>query len=673
MLNAPAASGTAGAVIQGDFLIRARDFNIHRQRLFLIVVGCALGFAVLTARFFYIQVLKYEHYAKAGENQSTRRINLYPVRGDVLEAGGGRLAVNAESDSGTVRAADLPQDRFPSLKRARRLYPMGTLMGQVLGFVGRDGYGLGGVEYEMDEALFGEKGWMLIRQDAKQRRVYSMDLPVKHPINGLPVRLTVRRPVQEIAEECLARGVSSTGAVSGCAIVVDPKTGDVLALANYPGFDPNLTADPFSNNPRNFAISLVHEPGSTFKVVAASAALEEGVFREEDVIRTDGGKLKIYDEYIHDMHNYGALSFTQAVAVSSNVAFAKIGLAVGDKRLYRYMVDFGFGQKTGIMLPGEEAGLLKDLEKWSGRTLATVAMGHEISVTPLQIAMAYAAVANEGVLMTPRIIAEAASREDGAETYPVRPVRRVVSPRTARRITACLTRVVDLEEATGNQARIEGLEIAGKTGTAEKIDPETRTYLRNRVVASFVGFFPAYDPQLLCLVALDEPRTFHTGGATAAPVFKQIVLRLLHSKELPYGDRILNRPLTDSARNSMCRAPALKGLPVDSAMRVCAAMHLVAELSGNGDRVEKQSPAAGKALRTGGVVRLSAGERAPSPSVKVPDVRGLSLRQAVLRLRGLRFQVQVEGNGFVRAQKPAGGQFVKEKSVCRLTAGVTGS
>ncbi|MFH0919920.1 MAG: penicillin-binding transpeptidase domain-containing protein [Fibrobacterota bacterium] len=646
-----------------------------RGRLPVVIGVMVAALLTLFLRFFYVQIIHNTYYATAGERQSTERVNLRPQRGEIFDANGTALAVNADLDTASLERlvrSLTGEGRKRALKRPlRRLYPHGALAGQILGFVGRDGAGLAGIEYGYDRTLYGEAGWSLERRDARSRRVFQLDLPVKQPVDGESIQLTLRAPVQEILEVCLAEGVTEAGAVSGSALVMDPATGDVLGMATYPSFDPNFFIATPKNGWRNDAVSMVYEPGSVFKLVAAAASLEEGVFRESDIFHTGDGKFKIFDEYIHDTHKNGDITFIQAVARSSNVAFAKMAVAVGSQRFYKYVKNFGFGQRLGVDLPGEESGILKPVERWSGRTLVTMAMGQEVSVTMLQMAAAYGALANGGVLMTPRIVKAVTRDGRVVREFEPRPVRRILSPLTARRLTECFAQVVEGDSGTGSNARIEGLRIAGKTGTAQKIDPATRKYLSDKYVASFIGFFPAESPRLLCMVLLNEPDKVHTGGMVSAPVFQKIVTRLIHSQELPYSPILIAadrcwRPATVA----QVTVPDFRGQGLEALLPECRARGLALGVRNFGDQVSRQSLKPGRSVAPGTAMTVEMERPDSTRARRVPGVVGLTVREAVNRLLYEGFRVRVDGSGVVKTQTPPAGEVYRKSGTCVLAAGV---
>jgi membrane peptidoglycan carboxypeptidase len=425
----------------------------------------------------------------------------------------------------------------------------------------------------------------------------------------------------------------------------------------------------------NKCVGYTYEPGSTFKVVTASCALQERVKREADTIDGQGGVFEIYDEKIRDEKPYGRLSFTEALAYSSNVCFAKIATAVGSGRLYRYARDFGLGDRCGIRLPGEECGVVHPIDKWSGRTLVTMAIGQEVSVTLLQMASIYCAIANDGILCEPRIFDKIVSA-DGLviDSSEYRPVRRVIRADIAQRLSAMLAEVV--KKGTGVKAAVPGVTVAGKTGTAQKIDKQTGTYSMTRGWASFIGFAPVARPQLLCAVLIDEPLHGEMGGTAAAPAFAKIMNQIISHPQLEYAERMLGRqsPASDGTPDTGCglpqlRVPQMCGMPVQRALTIVSLEHIPCEVIGNGQKIDNQEPGAGNALLDGAKLVLytdAAVVAQPAEGIRMPDCRGKELRDAVnsVNMRGL--VPCVVGAGFVMRQFPTGGIAVRRAEACTL-------
>ena len=372
---------------------------------------------------------------------------------------------------------------------------------------------------------------MVAQQDALGRLVFRQEEPEPHvPI--FDVHLTIDEVLQYIAERELARAVERSGAKSGSVVVLDPATGEILALANQPTFDPNNYKKASSAARRNRAATDYFEPGSIFKVILAAGALEEGVIRPTDQFYGENGAIEVGGVTIRDHEKYGWLSVREILAHSSNVGAIKIGQKLGKSLYYHYISGFGFGSLTGVDLPGETPGLIRRPKGWSALSLSVLSIGQEVSVTPVQFATAFAAVANGGTLMRPHVV-RGLRTQDGTLVRPVEPVvvRRVISEATARTLMEMLTSVVD--DGTGKEAAVPGYTVAGKTGTAQKVDPATGRYSHRKIVASFVGAIPAESPRLVILVTIDEPETLRWGAAIAAPTFRAIAQDAMEYLKVP--------------------------------------------------------------------------------------------------------------------------------------------
>src|SRR5438270_1560173 len=412
---------------------------------------------------------------------------------------------------------------YPFEEQKRR-YPNGALAAHVVGFVGLDDKGLAGVEQMYDAALTGEPGRLVVDADAKRRAFESAG---SAPQDGRTIVLTIDQTVQYIVERELAAAVERTQAKSGAAVVLDPRTGEILALANAPTFDPNDAAGVGADERRDAALQNIYEPGSTFKVVAYSGSLEEKLIRPDDRIDCPG-TITVFGRTVHD-HARGTLTATEALAKSSNVAAIKLGMRLGNARLYDYIRRFGFGSKTGVELPGETAGLVRPVSKWQPTSIGSVPIGQEVGVTPVQMAAAYATIANDGVRVAPHLVREVRDAEGHVVEQSQPESHRVVSAETARELRGMLEMVT--LKGTARAAQLEGYTAAGKTGTAQKVDPKTHAYSQTKYVGSFVGFAPVENPAAVIIVVLDEPVGAHQGGAVAAPVFSDIADQIL-----PYLD-----------------------------------------------------------------------------------------------------------------------------------------
>ncbi len=510
-------------------------------------------------------------------------------------------------------------------RKPRRSYPYKELAASVLGFVGTDSKGLAGLELKYDEALTGQPGEFLVQRDGARERFSRVGAPA---VPGKSIELTIDAVLQARVERELRAGIEENRAPGGCAIVMDPATGEILAMASLPTFDPNVKLAPGERR-INCAVQDVYEPGSTFKIVTASAALEEKVVRPTTLISTGNGTIRIGSRVIDEAlgHQYGTISFSDVIVKSSNVGAVKVGLDLGGERLSRHVKRFGFGSKLSPDFNGESRGQVPRSSQWSESTLASVAMGYEISVTPLQMAAAASAVANGGELVTPRIV-RAVIEGDRRTTVPRKVIRRVTSPETAAELTSMMEGVVAHGTATG--AALVDFTVAGKTGTTSKL--VDGHYSKTDFNVSFVGFVPSRQPALTVLVVIDTPRGPNPayGGAVAAPIFRRIA---------------------EASLRYLGVTPTLNPVPPV----------LLA-------RYDATAPA-----RTGGsaapVTIVPASAPATAGQIVLPELRGLSGRAALHILTRLGVTPRVAGEGVVIEQDPLPGSPVEPGGACRLTLG----
>ncbi len=563
-----------------------------RGRILTVFLVLGLGFGLVALRLVHLQVLEGSALALRAERQQERMVKLEPKRGTIYDRMGRELAVSVEMDSvyGVPSRAGRPRAVAQQLSRilrqdpralenrlasdkhfvwlsrkvepskaekvkelgfkevgllleTRRFYPKKNLAGPVLGFTGMDNEGLEGVELSYDKALRGVNGWVLAEKDAVGRTVFpgGPGFQYKLPQSGKDIVLTVDEVIQHIAEKELDKALLDTRAKGGVCIVMNPRTGEVLALSvrtagsGRPAFNPNVPQQYKAAEWRNRAVTDAFEPGSIFKPILAAAAIEERIVHPLERFDCSTGSIKVADRVISDAKKHGVLTFTDVIAESSNVGTIKVALRVGKERFYKYITAFGFGRKTDIDLPGEISGLVKDYRLWSGVSIGSIAIGQEIGVTPIQMAAAFSAIANGGTLMKPYIVSEIVDRDgrDGKKTAPCA-VGRAVSEGTCKALNKVLQRVV--ESGTGQKAKPAGFTAAGKTGTAQKIDPTTGKYSKQDYVSSFVGFVPAEAPRLVILVMVDSPEGVVWGGSVAAPVFKAVAEQGLAYLQVPPDD-----------------------------------------------------------------------------------------------------------------------------------------
>ena len=543
----------------------------------------------------------------------------------------------------------------------QREYTLGPAAQEIVGRTDLDNSGVEGCELAFDDALRGRPGWATLIRDG---RGDSHALPRgmrRAAENGSQVVLTLDADLQSILETHLARAVDTLRAVRGFGLFLDPRTGEVLAAVDVP----HLPA----GRCRNWTFTDQYEPGSTFKAVVAGAALEEHLASPDQYFDAGGGVCDLGGGAIfHDTHKRPGFTFRDAVRYSSNIVMGKLGLIVGPERLYRYATSLGFGSVTGVGFPGEAGGKLRRPEDWSGRSCPTIAIGHEVCVTPLQLALAYGAIANGGVLMEPMLAREVRSGDgDIVRRFTPMASHRVFSEATTRTLREMLTAVVD--SGTARPARIPGFPIAGKTGTAQKYDAATGTYGRGLYLSSFVGMAPADHPTIVGVIVIDEPHSKHYyGGEIAAPVFREVILDL---RRLPAGpfdwtpEQVAMRPPAPAP----VVVPDLRLLPPRTAEQRLLTYGLRAHFEGAGARALAQSPAAGEAAERGAQVTVWLSAPDDSAARCLPDLTGLPAREALRRLSLLQVPARIEGMGRVVHQEPAAGAALPLRTTCRLWCG----
>jgi len=441
--------------------------------------------------------------------------------------------------SGAVKKLNIKGLGF--LKESKRFYPNNYLASHIIGFAGLDNVGLEGIEVYCDKYLKGEPGWAVFLRDARQKKLGPLEEKMVLPKNGYDVVLSIDEAIQYIAERELDKVFKTYHARGASIIVMDPHTGAILALANRPTYDLNMHSEVSKDRIRNRAICDLFEPGSVFKIVTLSAALEEKMVNEGDKFFCENGSYRVASHILHDHRPHGWLTFREVIEQSSNIGTTKVAQMLGPDIVSRYVKLFGFGSKLEVDLPGEVSGITKGPRQWSKISIAAIPIGQEVAVTTLQLVSGISAIANGGQLMKPYIIKEI--RDKQGETIkkfsPVM-VRKVISLDTAARVKKILTGAV--EEGTGKLAKVPGFTAAGKTGTAQKLEPNG-TYSHNKFVASFIGFAPAEDPIIAIAVTVDEPHPYYFGGVVAAPVFKNVAsdsIRYLRANQLVSESIALN-------------------------------------------------------------------------------------------------------------------------------------
>ncbi|MBI1821088.1 MAG: penicillin-binding protein 2 [Nitrospirae bacterium] len=542
------------------------------------------GIGLLTSRLIYLQLFITQNLSKKATRQHQKTVVIEGERGKVLDRNGRILAANLEVPSlyaipsaiknpSTVAGelsliVDQPKSflvkklteekSFVWIKRkitpevstaidnlgfdgigimmeSERFYPKKHLMGHILGFVGAENKGLEGIEKQYEAVLQGKKVSVTLERDARGEDIFPKRLDYRFPKKGEDLTLTIDEVIQYISEKELDAMMQETRADSGTVIVMQPKTGDILAWVVRPDFNPNSVSAYSPSDWRNRGITDSYEPGSTFKIVTASAALEEKVVSPSEAIYCENGSFDIDGKPIHDHAKEGMLTFTQVIQKSSNIGTAKVALRLGEKKLKQYIQAFGFGSKTGIDLIGETSGIVNASSHLPKRTVASIAIGQGISVTPLQMVTAFSTIANGGYYIKPHVVKTALREAGKGDLEEVEIPKRVISEQTAREVTRILQTVV-LPGGTGEKAALPGYLAAGKTGTAQTVNSTTRTYSMDNFVGSFGGFVPAQDPQLVILVVIHHPKGVTWGGSVAAPVFKNIAAQTLNYLGIPPFD-----------------------------------------------------------------------------------------------------------------------------------------
>jgi cell division protein FtsI (penicillin-binding protein 3) len=708
------------------------------SRLYFLGTMLLLWCVAICGRLVYLQIFSYGKFVKQAGHQQQRAIPLAAKRGVIYDRSGHELAMSVLVDSAfavPTEVKDLPTavslitritgddynvvladcrahktfcwvarkandetiERINSLKlqgihfqkEPKRFYPARDLAAQVLGSVGMEDSGQSGIEHEFDDELRGHAGKMFISVDA--RRQWFADVETQ-PDPGDNLVLTIDKNIQYVAEKELDQAIHDTQAIAGTVIVENPHTGEILALANRPTFNPNQRKQITPAALTNRAVSYIYEPGSTFKLVTISAALEEKVTNPDEIFDCQMGSIVYNGMRIRDSKPHGLLPVWGVLAESSDVGSIKIALRLGEDRFYKYIRAFGFGQQTGIELPGETRGMTKPVSRWSKVSIAAISMGQEIGISAVQLAGLVSTFANDGVWVAPRIVTGTVAPKGTPQTVAFHPgaSHRVISPYTAAEMRSMMQKVV--LEGTGRKAILEGYTSAGKTGTGQKVDPATGAYSKTKYIGSFAGFAPINNPQIVVAVILDSAVGLHQGGQVAAPVFRRISQQVLEYMHVPHDlplapqhqlllaqakmkDKDLEEgtpdhpgePLETAEVNSdsvpvksssVARAPspATAGSSanvVQAAMREPVAPNSAGAREAPSISLETDSPSSAKLPTTGTVVL-----DVEQGGIEVPSFVGKTVRGAVEAAQDLGLQLDAVGSGVARQQSPAAGTHV---------------
>ena len=570
------------------------------KRLYILAAVLFLWVGAVLGRLVYLQVFKYQFFLNLAARQHGRTIEVDARRGTIYDRNGAELAMSIDVDSVFAVPSEIPdqestaqilakvldldpqellarlrsQRNFAWIERKldagssqrvrnlnlrgvyfrkepKRFYPKREQAAQTIGYVGVDDEGLGGLELKFDDDLRGMPGKETIFVDARRQWYGRVE---RQPDPGQNLVLTIDATVQYIAEKELQRAMEETKAVAGTVVVQNPQTGEILALVNRPTFNPNVFNSVPKEALKNRAVSDVYEPGSVFKTVTYSAAIEQKVVKPEDMVDCQGGAITIFGMTIHDAHKMGVMTIAEAYAHSSDVAAVKTGMKLGDVRFDDYIRSYGFGAQTGIELPGESRGLKKPVNRWSKVSIGAMSMGQEIGVTAVQVVSMVSTIANDGVYTPPRIVAGELPPNAAPKPVVFHPPQqhRVISTMTAAQMKKMMEAVV--LDGTARRAILDGYTVAGKTGTAQKVDPATGAYSKTKYVGSFVGFAPVNNPAITIAVILDSAQGLHQGGQVSAPVFKRIAEQVLEYLHVPHDiepkNQLLRQSLVASARKN---------------------------------------------------------------------------------------------------------------------------
>lgn len=656
------------------------QFQQIKKRTLLMSSVFILFWGLVAGRLFSIQVINSDKYQTTCKHQADYRKTITPIRGAIFDRNQKALTVDIvqyniaihpyllddkenlakelntllrpnyskylkalKSDRNYILIErNLPHDQIQAFldkyqhnsgfaieRRIQRKYPFGELTGQIIGFTDIDNHGIVGLEKELEPYLCGTPGWQLTLKDGWGRLNNRPDLPYQESIDGNDITLTIDYEYQTILHEELMNAFLNHDADKALGIIMNPQNGEILGMATIPGFNPNIPMSSPVSYQINRVVTDIFEPGSTFKIITATAAFDRNKVLPEDIIDCENGHISIGKNIIHDHKKYDQLSFAEVIKKSSNVGTIKVAQKIGKDEVFNYARRYGFGVKTDIQFPGEQEGIIHPLKEWGELALAQAAIGHGVCVTALQLAYAYAAIANGGYLIKPQLVKSIRTKDgitiyDGKTQY----IRRVASSETMHTMRELLRMTV--KSGTGLKAEINGMAIAGKTGTAQKV---TETgYSQTDYVATFVGFFPANNPKLLCVIVVDNPKGIeHTGGNVSAPILRDVFTRIVNlSDDLFFPeDRLQTPDINIAERNSekqISSSQTLSTVPNNSRVQLSTYQY----------------------------------------SKRMPDLKGKTLRQAISILQTLGVDPIINGNGIVVSQYPPKNTLISNDTDCRI-------
>jgi cell division protein FtsI/penicillin-binding protein 2 len=519
-----------------------------------------------------------------------------------------------------------------------------------------DNAGVNGIELQFEEKLQGKNGWTFLMADARRRFGYNVDYPSQPPQPGVDIELTIDKNYQTIIEDELDKGVEKYNAKYGMAVMMNPRTGEILAMYSSPGFDPNNAANSSVSARRNRVITDIFEPGSTFKIFPAAALLQENIKKPDDIVFCENGKYRYYKHTVNDSKKYAWLSFQRVIENSSNIGMVKLSADISRNTFYQYLKNFGFDSQTGINMLGESTGLLSQPKDFSGLSKGVISFGQEIGVTALQLVNAYSAVINGGELKRPYIVSRITSQEgDVLQLGAPQTIRQVISDDISEILRRFMVGAV--QRGTGNKAALDGIEIGGKTGTAQKYDKKTKRYIRGKYLASFIGFAPAAQPEYVLAIFLDNPRPLYYGGDVAAPVFRNIMKRILNFA--PADMDAVESTYQPKLAQSRHHMPNFAGLSISAMEDYFEFKNLDYQVTGKGNYVVAQNNGADPVEIRMGKLEYYA--------TKMPDVRGLTIREALKKINFKQCVVRITGSGRIKKQSIKPGQKLSKRTELVLT------
>jgi len=666
-----------------------RIYQQYQRRISFLSLIVLFAWGGLGYRLFNIQITQGKEYSKQGHRQGQTKEIIPALRGNIFDVDGIPLTRNTihytiAADPSQVQnkqsiAIELSkvtgkpnnyylkklgnENNFVYLERnlqkkyaqsiidkqfdgiivnrhSSRSYPQDNVGGQLIGFTNVDNDGLAGLEYKYDSQLSGNDGWVIKQRTGSGDVNQNNSYPKQKPVDGADIQLTINIEYQSVLQQELLKQLKKSTAKSATGVIINPQTGAILAIASVPDFNPNRPSKYATKNQKIRACTDQFEPGSTFKIVAAAAAIDNNLVKIQDKFNCENGSYKYQSITINDHESHGILTFSEVIEKSSNIGIIKVASVVGKKTLYNYAQDFGFGAPTNIGISAESSGTLRKINEWSKISLAEISMGHEVGITALQLAMAYGAIANGGVLLKPFIISNINNIDD-LSIYSEKPtvVRKIADKKVMNQLSKLLVKAV--ENGTGIEANIPGWQVAGKTGTAQKfIDG---IYSHTKFVSNFVGYLPASNPQLLCVIILDEPTLgYHWGGTGAAPVFKKVMKRIINlddSIEMP-----------KSIENGITREPMLVEKKLNTSNQKFKNEPIL--LSSVANAIQP----IGKPKNT----------KKNKTETVVPNVKGMSLKKAINSINKSGLESKFAGSGTVVWQSPKPGTTSKMGSICSI-------